>query len=135
MSYRQYKTKASSPQTPLAVPFRERSEQIWQVLALTLQKLRELDSLRRSLESVLQGTVPPAVDDAVLTLHQAARVLAVQTRTVRKHCNRLGIDADRPFVPEALSRLRNSLAQARRRKHLAERNRSRQPAKPPLGLA
>ena len=111
---------------PATVPFHKRSEQVWQVLVLTLQKLRELDGLRHSLESILEGTLPPAPDSSVLTLHQAASALAVQIRTMRKHCDRLGIDPDAPLGPDALSRIRESLAQARRRRHLADRNRGRQ---------
>lgn len=116
-----------------AVPFRKRSEQIWQVLVLTLQKLRELDGLRHSLESILEGTLPPVTDTAVLTLHQAADILAVRIRTVRKHCRLLEIDPDQPLEPEALSRLRESLAEARRRQHLATRNRTRQKSRPSPG--
>jgi hypothetical protein len=110
---------------PVALPFRKRSEQIWQVLIITLQKLRELDALRQSLESILAGTVPPTTENTLLTLHQASNTLGVQIRTLKKHCQRLGIDPDQPLRPDALSQLRESLAAARRRHHLKERNQTR----------
>ena len=102
---------------------------LWPILALTLEKLRELGELREILESIVQGREPAQTHKVPLTIKQVAGILAVQPRTIRQHCVRLGLNPGKSLDPEEVKLVRQAIREARRRKHLAERNRSLRLAK------
>jgi hypothetical protein len=111
------------------MPTHKQYSMLWPVLALTLEKLRELDELREILESIVQGREPAETHKVPLTIKQVAGILAVQPRTIRQHCVRLGLDPGKSLDPQEVKLVRQAIREARRRKHLAERNRSLRLAK------
>ena len=107
-----------------AMPTHRQFTMLWPVLGLTLEKLRELDALRELLESIVQGREPASTHQVPLSLRQVAGMLAVQPRTIRRHCVRLGLDPEKALGPDEVKLIRSAVREARRRKHLAERNRA-----------
>ena len=115
----------SDSTTPIAnMPTHKQLSMLWPILALTLEKLRELGELREILESIVQGREPAQTHKVPLTIKQVAGILAVQPRTIRQHCVRLGLNPGKSLDPEEVKLVRQAIREARRRKHLAERNRS-----------